>query len=295
MRKLIVFAVASLVLGTGYAAQVLTNNYDKGRTGANLEEIQLTTLNVKPKSFGKLRTHLVDGPVFAQPLVATKVKILNRGDQNVLYVVTGNNSVYAFDADSQVLLWTANLGPPAKIASSTATDRTISSRTEGIRSTPVIDPATNSLYVVSAVNFGSGLNWQFRLHALDLGSGAERLPAAVITGVVSVGSKTIEFAPSDNPAPLQRPGLALAGDHLIVAFGSGGDMGCYHGWVFAFNKTTLARTGVFCTTCATTALSAAEYADRSACISAGPGGGIWQGGRAPTVDENNFVYIFTGN
>jgi outer membrane protein assembly factor BamB len=278
-----------------HAAEVLTNNYDKARTGANLEEIQLTTLNVNPKSFGKIRTHLVDAPVFAQPLVATKVQIPDKGEQNVLYIVTGNNSVYAFDANSPTLFWTASLGPPAKVASLTETARTVPHRIEGIRSTPVIDRASNTIFVVSATSSGRGLNWEFQLHALSLDTGAARVPPVVIAGAVSVGGKTVEFGPSDNPAPLQRPGLALAGEHVIVAFGSWGDAGFYHGWLFAFDRMSLARTGVFCTTCASTALSPAQYADRSACTIAGPGGGIWQGGRAPTVDENNFVYVFTGN
>ena len=82
---------------------VLTYHNDNARTGQNLTEQTLTTSNVKT-SFGQLFQDSVDGLVDAQPLIKTQVSIPGQGTHNVLYVVTENDTVYAFDAD--------NAGPP---------------------------------------------------------------------------------------------------------------------------------------------------------------------------------------
>src|SRR5262245_37859425 len=78
---------------------VLTNRYDGGRSGANLAERTLTPANVNPSQFGRLYSYPVDGAVYAQPLYATGVTI-NGAVRNVVYIVTMNDKLYAFDADS---------------------------------------------------------------------------------------------------------------------------------------------------------------------------------------------------
>jgi hypothetical protein len=85
---------------------VWTHRYDNARTGAQLNETQLNTSNVNAGSFGKLFSLPVDGSVYAQPLYLPNVPIPSSGTHNVLYVATMNDSVYAFDADT-------NAGPNA--------------------------------------------------------------------------------------------------------------------------------------------------------------------------------------
>ena len=54
---------------------VVTNRNDNARTGANLNETQLTTATVNPSLFGKLFTQTVDGSIYAQPLYVPGVAI----------------------------------------------------------------------------------------------------------------------------------------------------------------------------------------------------------------------------
>src|SRR5262245_61104220 len=87
---------------------VLTRNYDNQRTGANLSETILNQSNVNASQFGKLFEVQLDDQAYAQPLYASAVTIAG-GVHNVIYAATLNNTVYAFDADTQSApLWKRN-------------------------------------------------------------------------------------------------------------------------------------------------------------------------------------------
>jgi hypothetical protein len=158
---------------------VLTNNYDAGRTGANLSERALRVANVRPQSFGKLFHYPVDGPVLSQPLVVSDLDMPGKGRRDVVVVTTGSNSVYAFDATGRVTtpLWHRQLSrlPDGRAATPT-----------GIQSTPVIDKATHTLYVVAGFQDGKG--GRFVLHALDLREGNDKRFGPVEIG----GSVTVD-------------------------------------------------------------------------------------------------------
>ena len=78
---------------------VLTHRYDNERSGLNLHERQLNTSNVNNNMFGKLAFRTVDGNMYAQPLIVSKARIVNRASPvDVVIVATEHNSVYAFDA-----------------------------------------------------------------------------------------------------------------------------------------------------------------------------------------------------
>jgi hypothetical protein len=95
------WVLATLLVAWTAQAQVsvTTNRYDGARTGANLNETQLTVSNVNVNRFGKLYSYAVDGSVYAQPLYVPGV-VIGGTARNVLYVATMNDKVYAFDADS---------------------------------------------------------------------------------------------------------------------------------------------------------------------------------------------------
>src|SRR5258707_12866257 len=154
----------SLWVGAGWAqVSVLTQHNNNSRTGANLNEASLTTSNVNVSTFGKLFSMPVDGFVFAQPLYMPSVNLPNSGTQNVLFVATAHDSVYAFDANTGAQLWKKSLGTPVPSSAINTPNIQVEA---GIISTTVIDPNTNTLYVVAKTFQNPGQS--FQLHALAI-------------------------------------------------------------------------------------------------------------------------------
>src|ERR1700704_3877241 len=163
---------------------VLTYHNDNARTGQTLNEQILTPGNVNSNQFGKLWVLDTDGKVMAEPLYAAGVSIPGKGKRNVVFIMTEHDTVYAFDADSTNVFWQASM-----LGDSEQTDSNwawCSFGPEiGITATPVIDRklGPNGTIFVEAMSVGpSGIAFQ-RLHALDLATGADRLPPVDITGI----------------------------------------------------------------------------------------------------------------
>lgn len=261
-------------------AGVLTYHNDEARIGANVHESILTPSNVNAADFGKLFTVPVDGDVYAQPLYLPKVNIPSQGTHNVIYAATENNSIYAIDADDPkgLVLWHAQLGPSLGFNDLPVGTCTVIVPRVGITGTPVIDSSTNTLYVVSRI-FDHAKH-EYKLHALDVSTGKERpgSPVLLSASVPGKGDGSANGKISFDPTlQLQRPGLALFGGKLYIAFGSTCDLGNYHGWILAYDAVTLTQTGAYVTT---------PNASR---------GGIWQSGAAPAVGSDGSVYVVTGD
>ena len=277
--------MAVLVLAFGPRAQalqpVLQRGYDAGVDGANLAEVTLNTSNVAPSTFGLVFKLPVDDNVFAQPLYVPNVAISGQGTHNVVYVATMSDSLYAFDADSGVQLWAVNFAKsvgatPVSYAKFAFNLNKNIVGNLGILSTPVIDSSTNILYLVACTLENSTM--VYRLHAVDITSGQELIAAGgtVISGNYG-GSTFLSIGVT------QRVSLALSGNQVVFAFGALEDEYAgvatvgYVGWVMAYNKMTLAQSGIFAT------------------VTTGGGGGVWQSGRPPVVDSSGYVYVFVGN
>ncbi len=283
-----------VVAAASFAAaqvNVTTHHYDNARSGANTNETVLTPQNVTVSSFGKLFSQTVNGYVYAQPLYLANVSIPGKGTHNVVFVATEGDSVYAFDADNNTganasPLWQASLIDTAHGAATGAT--TVSSSSDigcsdlvpqvGITSTPVIDPATGTMYVEA--NSKEGGVFIHRLHALDVTTGAEKSPGPVVitatipgTGDGSVGGQ-IAF---DALRQLNRPALLLVNGAIFLGYASHCDSWPYHGWVFAFDAATFTQKGVFNT------------------APNGGQGGIWMSGSGLAADASGNVYVATGN
>ncbi len=281
---------------------VLTYHYNNERQGQNTNETMLTPGNVNTNTFGKLFSYPVDGYVFAEPLIVTNVTIPGQGTHNVVFVATEHNSVYALDADGILgtnngVLWKNNLGLSANSATAPFGFRYSGGGyfdivpEVGITGTPVIDPATGTLYVDAFTRdvVGNVTNYNHRIHALDIATGNERPYSPVIvagsvpgTGVGSSGGVQT-FSAVQHAA---RPALTLANGILIVAYASYADTDPYHGWVFSYNAANLAKLGVFNTT---PNASVAGFGANAA------EGGVWQGGGGICVDASNNLYFETGN
>ena len=210
---------------------VLTFHNDNMRTGGDLNETVLTPSNVNSSSFGKLFSYPLDGLTLASPLYVPNVKIPGQGFHNVVIVATEHDSVYAFDADggSSSPLWHVNFTDPAAGVTSVPaadTGETGDIPNEiGITGTPVIDPATGTIYVVAATKEVSGgtTNYVQRLHALDLTTGAEKFGGPVVinasvpgTGDGSSGGTLTFNSLREN----QRTGLLLSNGVVYFGFSS---------------------------------------------------------------------------
>jgi outer membrane protein assembly factor BamB len=276
-------AVFGLLAPALAQVNVLTQHNDDNRTGANLAETVLNCANVNPGQFGLLYRYPVEGCVYAQPLYVANVTIPGQGVHNVLYVVTMEDIVYAFDADRPLILWKVKFTRAKHITPVPITD--ITHRNDlnihgdvGILSTPVIDLPRRILYLLARTK-EDGVYVQ-KLHALDLGTGQETGGSPVIIqaavpgeGAGSVGG-TVNFDPLKQ---CQRPGLALTHGNVIIAWASHEDIGPYHGWVMAYDAQTLKQVAVFNTT------------------PDGDDGGIWQSGQAPAIDADGNLYLMSGN
>jgi hypothetical protein len=263
-------------------ASVYTAQGDITRSGQYLSETILTPANVNAATFGKLFSQPVAGTVQAQPLYVANVTVPGLGPHNVLYVATTSDYVYAFDADNNGgananPLWSvflANSGAPAGQYQTVL----------GVLGTPVIDPATNTMYLVSSESqAGAPL---FRLHALDITTGAEKFggPTLIQASVPGTGSGSVGGSLTFNASmQRQRPGLLLLNGIVYLGFGSNNDNGSWHGWIMSYNAATLAQISVFCTS------------------ANGSGGGVWMGGSGLAAEVNDpakpygRMFFSTGN
>jgi uncharacterized protein YjdB len=263
---------------------IFTYHNDNARTGQNLSETTLTPANVNSTQFGKLFSYPVDGAIYAQPLYAASVTVPGQGVHNVVYVATQHDSVYAFDADgkSSAPLWQVSFINPSAgvntVSASAVSDDAFPTGEIGITSTPVIDPVGGTLYVVAYTDENG--QYVYRLHALDLTSGAEKFggPAVIQASVSGTGISSSQGQVAFDPMQhLQRPGLLLFNGSVYIGFGSHGDTPPWHGWLLAYDATTLHHTAVFNVT------------------PNGSSGAIWESGGAPAVDASGSIYVATGN
>jgi hypothetical protein len=283
---------ASTIIGVTDLIGVATYHNNLSRDGTNPQEYALTTSNVNSTSFGKLFSCSIDAEAYAQPLWVPNLAI-GGGTHNVIFVATQNDSVYAFDADAKpcVQYWKKSFlggSVTAVPAGDSGSDDIIN--LVGITGTPVIDPASNTLYVVAKTKEGT-TNYHQRLHAISLNDGSEKFngpfditSAITVPGMGDTGDTSAGCTSTSGHVPFcplrenQRPGLALAGGNVYVAWASHGDFQPYHGWIMSFNASNLAQTPVL-------------YNDSPN----GREAGIWMSGGAPAFDSSNNLYVITGN
>ncbi len=258
-------------------ANITTFHVDTNRSGLNDQETILTPANVAPATFGKLFSCPVDGYVYGAPLILSN-QTINGAKHNVLYVATENDSVYAYDADTcggGTPLWKVSL---LQSGETPLADEAILPYV-GVTSTPVIDPTSGTLYVVSTEESSAG--GTFRLSALNVDTGAQKFggPVTINASVAATNSDSVNGVQTLDTSCLQRAALLLANGNVYIGFG-----GCHSGWLLAYKASTLAQVGVF--------NASPNLNGEGGFASAG---GIWMGGAGPVADSDGNVYVTTGN
>jgi len=263
------------------SSAVLTQRDDAARQGWNAAETHLNTGDVNTSQFGKRLTYQVDGKIYAQPLYVPNLAI--RGiTYNVVIVATEHDSVYAFDADarsSQPPLWYISFLSAGVSPVSSTSDVVCNNIAPevGITGTPVIDASTRTLYVVAATR--EGLQLVYRLHALDITTGREKIAPARIQASVSVsGSVTSAGNVSfDARTEQEHMGLLLLNGIVYIAFASYCGKYFYHGWILGYRAADLEQAIVYNTT---------PHAW---------GGGLWESATGLVADQDGNIYVATGN
>jgi hypothetical protein len=286
---------AAITVGVTNLAGVYTYHHDPARDGANTQEYALTPANVSTATFGKLFSCTVDGAVYAQPLWVANLTV-GGARHNVIFVATAHDSLYAFDADVSPCqsLWQVSLIDTSHGA--TAGEVTVPSGPTnylvgqgggditpevGVIGTPVIDPVSAILYVVSKSMNAAGTSFYQRLHAIDITTGSEKSgsPIAIAASYPGTGSNgtSVTFSPQQQN---QRAGLAFVSGTVYIAWASHEDTPAYYGWMMGYTYSGAAL-------------------HQSATFNDDPneqtGGGIWMSGGAPAADVNGNLYVLTGN
>jgi fibronectin type 3 domain-containing protein len=278
-------------------AGTFTRDVSNVRIGNNQSESILTPSNVNQTRFGKVFGYTIDGTADASPLYVANVNIGGTA-HNVVYQATEHDSLYAFDADGRQTtpLWQVSFINPSGGVTTVPpcdTGECVDISPEiGITGTPVIDPASNTIYVVVKTKEVSGNNTSYfhRIHALDLATGAEKFGGPKVisaskpgTGAGSQGGQVAFQSLHEN----QRSALLLQGGQLLIPFGGHGDVSPYHGWILSYNPTTLAQNWAFIT----------SPNDNGVRVTGGgQGSGVWQSGDGIATDPNNGnLFFVTGN
>ncbi len=293
-----------------HKVSILTQRSDNARSGTNFSETALNTKTVdaKSKSFGKLFSIAVDGNVFAQPLIASNLEFKSGPIRDVLYVATEKNNVYALDANSGEQIWARNLGlsmPALDITNFGRGPLQLGNSWDyrdlypdiGITSTPVIDISSGTIFVVAKTKEGTAATpeYHYRLHAIDMRTGTALQAPVEIQGSVpgsAIDAKDHRIV-FNSFLQLNRPGLLLIDGNLYIAFGSHGDAGAFHGWIFGYKSSAINQPPtIFCTT--PNADGEPEPEDPRETYEWNRGG-IWQSGGGLAADEHGAIYVSVGD
>lgn len=192
-------------------------------------------------------------PIWSQPLVL--------GDR--VYVATVGDEAYALEASTGKVLWEKSLGTPVPAEDLPCGDI---APTVGVVGTPVIDPATQAIYMVADTLNPKG-EIEHLLKGLSLSSGQE------------VVSRDVDPPGADPKALLQRTALNLDQGNVVFGYGGNdGDCSDYRGTVVAAPEDG----------------SQPRFWQYQPAPPSSAGGAVWATG-GPAVDGSGNVYATTGN
>jgi hypothetical protein len=289
------------------------------RLGYNPTEPILTQAAITAttgSTFHKLFSIPVNGAIYAQPLVLPNVTIGSTTYDDVAYVATEQNWVYAIDGVTGNILWSTNLSPTGYTFLQTSDVNGCpnilpSPGDIGVTGTPVIDLSGNqgltsitsgvlyvvaklktttkpfsykqTLYALSVINGGNGVSAAQPYASIDIGGTFNGITfnQGPVVGTTSPYSKT----QNQRGALLAVPGAVGENPQIVMTWGAHCDHTNfpYNGWMMAYQLNS-ALNGL-----TQTAIWASIPAKKTY------EGGIWQGGSGPAADINGHIYLSTGN
>ncbi|MGZ8144872.1 MAG: hypothetical protein ACXWTG_11980, partial [Methylosarcina sp.] len=238
MKQLSHTTVLLLLAAPAYAVDIWTVGVNNTRQGWNKFETVLTAANVP--GLKKIREFAVDEKIDVSPLVVG----------NKLYVFTMKNTAYVFDVNTgaQLALPRQLAAPfdPADNANPQGKGMDIHNiyHSWGITATPVIDVATNTLYVTTFGKPNANSDNTERnnmLWILDANTLIDKKPPVLIAGHADNGGDEISNG-FTVPYQKMRAGLGLLTDAggnkaVVVSFSINGEnpRGPGHGFVVAYD------------------------------------------------------------
>jgi len=261
LAPLLAVAVASHTTPPALADAV-TGGTGSARDGWVNNQPSLSPTQVTSTMFGQLYSTALDGQVYAQPVTY----------DNTVVVATENDTVAGINESDGVVEWSRHLGIPWNTADVGCSDI---SPTTGITGTPVVEPNTGTVYLVTkSYVSGDGGDTQFEMHALDVLTGLERPDWPVVISGSAANDTNSVFAPEHL---IQRPALLLMNGVVYAAFGGFCDTYPYQGWIAGVSTANAAITTLWTTEPATGA------------------GSIWQSGSGLASDGPGQILFATGN
>ena len=247
------------ISGTAYPQSVPTYHGTADRSG-NFVMPALTWERARNIHLDPSFHPAISGHLYAQPLYWRPPGSVT----SLLVVATEDNNVSAIDAGSGRQVWARSLGRPVPLSALPCGNID----PLGITGTPVIDEATQAIYVDAMVADAAGPH--HRVFALSLrdGSPLPRWPVDVAGALAAQGQR---FNARDQN---QRGALAILDGRIYVPYGGHyGDCGEYRGWVVG--------------------ISTQDPHDVVSWSTRGPGGGIWAPGGI--ASDGRSLFVATGN
>ena len=290
-RMILLVALSALTMpamaqsGKGRPVEKLMAHNDRGRTGWNAQEQQLTPANVSGGGFGlvwaspKFDSFNDTQPrSFSAPLFMPAVK-LTGGEYK------GRTAPVAFVSTTAGYAYAISTAAMGKIAPGTILWRTRLTETPcnkgmvGNYGTGLLDPKTNRFYLTSCSVVGDKNMWS--AHALDLRSGAQLAGWPVNLSQTMIdqpalnrnGNRTWKMGPGYRYVQRGALNMSEDGKRLYLAFGADAV-----GWMLVMDTDSKKVVSAF---------SATPNDEEN-------GGGMWaQGG--PAVDKEGRLYVVTGS
>jgi hypothetical protein len=245
----------------GEDASVLQHHKHASRDGHYADpaftRVRATRLHRDPRFHAALR-----GPIYAQPLFWAASR---PDEKDLLFVVTEQNEVLALDASTGAVVWRRSLGVPVPRRQLPCGNID----PLGITGTPIIDPASRTLFVDAMATPDGGTTKTHLIAGLSIDDGTMRKGWPVDVSRLHAGSVAFTAATQN-----QRGALALLNRVVYVPFGGHfGDCGDYHGWIVG--------------------VPIGDPASAKAWATRGKGGGIWAPGGI--VSDSTALFVATGN